>query len=246
MRGMVTAAALASFLLGGLADTVWAQGTVKPTAAAPAQAPFADTQGPTVAIEGRFGALWPQPPLVTDGSGNDTSTTQPILGGRASWYFTSQLDRRLNVQFVFDHASLGSLEYIDPETGGEVKREGHWWALTAAIAFDVVKTRRFSVDIHGGPSVVGEWRTFLLKRANPSCTYNSMLGTTCEGEFENVCLQTAYQDRCEIHERTVLSLGAGARWYAFPAMYVGVDYTWFRPDRHVLVGTVGFRYPPRR
>ena len=238
-----TGVALASFLLGGcLAETVWAQGAVRPEVTAPAQATSATTQGPQLTIEGRIGALWPQPPLIIDGSDVDTSTTQPILGARMSWYFTSQLDRRLNVQFAFDYAPLGESEYIDPELGSRVKREGHWYALTPAIAFDVVKTPRFFVDIHAGPSIVGEYRTFLLERSSSSCTYNSFTGyTDCEGPFENVCDLTAFQNRCDDRWRTVMAVGAGARWYVRPSWYVGVDYTWLSYGRHVLAGTVGFR-----
>ncbi len=157
MHRRTTAAAAALLLLGAcLADTVSAQGTVKPTAAAPAQAPPSAAQAPPLMFEGRFGALWPQPPLVVDGSDGDTSTTQPVFGARFGWYFTSHLDGRLNLQFVFDYAPLGSSEYIDPELGSRVKREGHWFAVTPAIAFDVVKTPRFFVDIHAGPSIVEE------------------------------------------------------------------------------------------
>jgi hypothetical protein len=158
-----------------------------------------------------------------------------------SWYFTSQLDRRLNLQFAFDYAPLGSSEYIDPELGSRVKREGHWYALTPAIAFDVVKTPRFFVDIHAGPSIVGEYRTFLLERSNPSCSYTPGLGTTCEGDFENVCGLSAFQNRCDDRWRTVMAVGAGARWYVRPSWYVGVDYTWLSCGQHVLAGTVGFR-----
>jgi opacity protein-like surface antigen len=67
------------------------------------------------------------------------------------------------------------------------------------------------------------------------------LGTTCEGDFENVCGLTAFQDRCEDRWRTTLGIGAGARWHVRPSFYVGVDYTWLSYGRHVLVGTVGLR-----
>ena len=242
MHPRPTATALAFLLLWGcLAGNVRAQEPVKPAATAPARATPAVTQGSSVTFEGRFGALWPQPPLVIDGAGAGTSTTQPIFGARISWYFTKHLDRRLNLQFVLDYAPLGSTEYIDPELGTRVKREGHWITLTPAIAFDVVKTPGFFADVHAGPSIVDEYRSFLLERSNPSCSYTPGLGTWCEGDFENVCSLTAYQDRCEDRVRTVLGLGAGARWKVLPTLYVGVDYTWLSHGRHVLVGTIGFR-----
>ena len=200
MRRRTMTGALALLALGGCpGETAWAQASEKPPAAAPAHArPQAAQEGP-FAIEGRFGALWPQPPLVVDASDAETSTTRFVMGGRASWYFTSHLDRRLNVQFVFDYGFLGSSEYVDPGLESPVQREGHWYA----------------VPLTG--------------------TYS------CQGKYENACGLTAYQDRCEDHWRTVLGLGAGVRWYVADMLYLGVDYTWFSHNRHVLVGTIGCR-----
>jgi hypothetical protein len=112
--------------------------------------------------------------------------------------------------------------------------------VTPAIGFDVVKTPRFSADIHGGPSFVGTRRTILLQRSEPNCYY-SMTGTyTCQN-FENVCDQTAYQDQCDSQWRTDFGLGAGGRWRVTDMLHVGIDYTWLSSGRHVLVGTVGVR-----
>jgi hypothetical protein len=191
------------------------------------------------AFELRLGALWPQPPLVLDRDNGNPSTSSFAAGGRFGYNFAEPLGGRLGLHLIGDYAALGSMEYREAELG-LVQREGHWFVFTPSISIDVVKTSRIVASARAGPSVVGELTTFLLERSDPSCSYSGGV-YSCEGEFDNVCDLTAFEDRCAEHYRAALSLGGGVRWYPHRAwpLYFGVDYTWLSPDQNVLVGTIG-------
>ena len=202
--------------------------------------PPTSTSNAGAAFELRLGALWPQPPLILDRDDGNPSTTSFAIGGRFGYNFADPLGGRLGLHLIGDYARLGSTEYAEAELG-LVRREGHWFAFTPAVSMDLLKTSRLVASARAGPSVVGELTTFLLERSDPSCTYYSPGVYSCEGEFDNVCDLTAFEDRCGEHYRTALSLGGGMRWYPHRTwpLYFGIDYTWLSPDQNVLVGTIG-------
>ena len=203
-------------------------------------------QGPTpsskagAAFELRLGSLWPQPPLILDRDDGDPPTTSSFaIGGRFGYNFAEPLGGRLGLHLVGDYAELGSAEYVEAGLG-LVRREGHWFVFTPAVSVDLLKTSRIVASARAGPSVIGELTTFLLERSDPSCTYSGGV-YSCEGDFDNVCDLTAFEDRCAEHYRAALALGGGIRWHPHRTwpLYFGIDYTWLSPDQNVLVGTIG-------
>jgi hypothetical protein len=190
---------------------------------------------PVFLAEGRVGALWPQPPIVLDPGDLDDSDTRVAAGARVGFYVGGDpATRRLRVDLNFTYAPLGSAEFFDDLLLSFARFEGHWFEFTPAIAFDLVKTPRFFVDAHVGPSLIAETTTFLLER-DPDDN---------EGRFENVCDLRAFEDLCDENFRGAVSAGAGARVVINPewGLYLGVDYTWMSHDRHMLVATVGRRF----
>ena len=185
-------------------------------------------------IEGHGGALWPQPPRVVDPADDDRpSTTQAAVGGRLAWYLgAGALGRRTKLQVTGQYAEIGSVEYLDVTLGSLARTEGHWFALTPALGVDLIRTSRITVDAHAGPSLVSETTTFLLERAHHDE----------EGDFENVCDLSAFENRCSDRYRGVAALGVGAKAIVRRggSWYLGVDYTWLSHDRHVFVGTIGW------
>lgn len=189
---------------------------------------------PRFQIEGHAGALWPQPPRVVDPADEDRpSTTQAAVGGCLAWHFgAGALGRRAKLQVTGQYAEIGSFDYLDVTLGSLVRTEGHWFVLTPALGVDLVRTSRFTVDAHAGPSLVSEMTTFLLERAHRDE----------EGDFENVCDLSAFENRCSDRYRGVAALGVGAKAIVRRggSWYLGVDYTWLSHDRHVFVGTIGW------
>jgi hypothetical protein len=193
-----------------------------------------------LAFELRLGTLWPQAPLILDRDDRDPSTSSFAIGGRFGYDFAEPLGGRLGLHLIGDYAALGSAEYREAAPG-LVRREGHWFVFTPALSIDLLKTSRLVASARAGPSVVGELTTFLLERSDPSCTYYSPGVYSCEGEFDNVCDLTAFEDRCSEHYRGALSLGGGIRWHPHRTwpLYFGIDYSWLSPDQYVLVATIG-------
>jgi opacity protein-like surface antigen len=208
---------------------------------APAQTTPPSPPSPQLLFELRLGALRPQAALIPGDPDFENSTTAAALGARFTWYLGRPLNGRLSVQFGVDWAPVGEVESVDPDLGSRVKREGHWFAFSPAVGVDLATTRRFAAEAHAGVSGILESTTFLLERSNPTCSYSTYTGYSCEGDFDNVCDLAAFSARCSDHGRAAFALGAGARWYATRRLHFGVDYTWMSYGRHVVVGTIGFR-----
>jgi len=220
-------------MLAAIPSRVAAQ--TSPPAPGPAPA------GPTISglAELRLGGLWPQPPLVSDPTAGPASSSSFVAGGQFGFNFPQPLGGRVGLHFLVDYASLGGSEYTD-DLLGLVRREGHWFVFTPAISLDLVRSSRLSLGIRTGPSIVGEITTFLLERAQPSCTYTGTY-SSCEGPFDNVCDLSAFEDRCTERYRGALALGAAVRWHPHATwpLHVGLDYTWLSYGRRVVVATIG-------
>lgn len=194
------------------------------------------TTGVRVEVEGHGGALWPQPPRVIDpGEQDRPATTTAAVGGRFALYFTDRgLGGRLKLQITGQYAPIGSFDYFDLFLKSRARTEGHWFTVTPALGVDLLRMGRIAVTAHAGPSLVGEMTTFLLERAHPD---------EDEGDFENVCDLSAFENNCSDSYRGVAALGLSGRGVVRRggSWYLGIDYTWLSHDRHVLVGTIGWQ-----
>jgi hypothetical protein len=221
----------ASWISAGLLATLQA------SAPALAQTVPRENTSHRLQIEGHAGALWPQPPRVVDPADEDRpSTTRAAVGGRLAWYFVGDgaLGGRVKLQVTSQYAESGSFDDFDRTLDRLVRTEGHWLVLTPALGIDLVRTSRFTVDAHAGPTLVGEMTTFLLERSHRSDD---------EDDFKNVCDLSDFEHRCSDRYRGVAALGVGARTLLRrgSSWYLGVDYTWLSHDRHVFVATIGWR-----
>lgn len=192
-----------------------------------------DVRPPRFIVDVHVGALRPQPVFVVDPDDVDDSDVRPLAGGRAGWYFTDAIDRRLALAVRVDWAPAGSVEFFDEGVGSFARVEGHWFAVAPNLTADVVRLRRLTIDVHAGPAVVGELRSFLLERVD---------GASDEaGDWEDVCDLRAFEDRCDRDYRASASVGAGLRGILVPRwqLHAGFQYTWYTYGRHVVAGIVG-------
>lgn len=199
-----------------------------------AQGTPAETTGAPLLLELRVGALWRQAPSVVDVEDLDMSTTRPAAGARFNFYFgRGALERRLSLQLNVDWAYLGSTEYFDDDLDSRARSEGHWVAFSPALGIDVVRTSRFSIDLHAGPSLVTDLTTFLLERRDKNDDVQ---------DFENVCDLRAFEDLCTERYRGSMAIGAGARAILVRRwrLHAGLDYTRLTYGRNVLVGTIAW------
>jgi hypothetical protein len=157
-----------------------------------------------------------------------------LVGGRIAVYpWAGDTARRFSIQFVGDYVYRGDDEAFDAALGSWTKVTDHYFTLSPALGVDLVRTEHVTLEVRGGPTVVGEERTFSLER--------EFVDFDNSEEFENVCDLTAFRDRCEsaYDFSGHVALGLRVRPKPGSAVFFGVDYTWLTSDQHQIVGTVG-------
>ena len=192
-------------------------------ATASAQPP-GETEEALAASELRIGSI----------SGLDHAGGPPSIGGGLRFRPFSQL-RRLAIYTAGDYRRLDATVSFDEALNSRFRLVHSALDLGASLGFDLVTTRRATIDVGAGVAFLRTTTGFQIASENGFVDDDK--------KWEGVCGFSGFRSRCSRDHAAAGALSAGVRVLVRPdgGLYVGADYTRLTNGANLAMAVIGVR-----